>query len=94
MDLLVFLQRKLGTSTPYDVLSAYRSPETNAWLASVSRGVARDSQHMQGNAIDIHLSDRTPAQIRAAAMSLGMGGVGFYPKSGFVHVDTGPVRQW
>jgi len=93
-DLLVFVQRQLGSGRPIEILSAYRSPETNAWLASVSRGVARDSQHIQGNAIDIRIADRTPAQIRAAALALGMGGVGFYPRSGFVHVDTGPIRQW
>jgi uncharacterized protein YcbK (DUF882 family) len=94
MDLLVFMQRALKSSEPIRVLSAYRSPATNAWLASISRGVASNSQHMHGNAIDIRIPGRTPGQLRAAALALGMGGVGYYPSSGFVHVDTGPNRQW
>ncbi|SKA02365.1 Uncharacterized conserved protein YcbK, DUF882 family [Enhydrobacter aerosaccus] len=77
-----------------EVLSAYRSPETNAWLASVSRGVARDSQHMNGNAMDIRFPGVPVYKIRQAARSLQMGGVGFYPRSGFVHLDTGPIRYW
>jgi uncharacterized protein YcbK (DUF882 family) len=94
MDLLVFMQRALKSSEPIRILSAYRSPATNAWLASISRGVASNSQHMHGNAIDIRIPGRSPAQLRAAALALGMGGVGYYPSSGFVHVDTGPNRQW
>ena len=94
LDLLVAINRSLGHDGPIEVLSAYRSPETNRWLASVSRGVARDSQHMYGNAIDIRIASRTPAQIRAAALAINRGGVGFYPSNGFVHVDTGPIRQW
>jgi uncharacterized protein YcbK (DUF882 family) len=77
-----------------EVLSGYRSPETNAWLASVSAGVARDSQHMNGNAMDIRLPGVPVSRIRQAARSLQMGGVGYYPRSGFVHIDTGPVRYW
>jgi uncharacterized protein YcbK (DUF882 family) len=77
-----------------EVLSAFRSPTTNAWLASVSRGVARDSQHMNGNAMDIRFPKVPVFKIRQAARSLQMGGVGFYPRSGFVHLDTGPVRYW
>ncbi|MBS0221677.1 MAG: DUF882 domain-containing protein [Proteobacteria bacterium] len=77
-----------------EVLSGYRSPETNAWLASVSAGVARDSQHMNGNAMDIRFPGVPVLKIRQAARSLQMGGVGFYPRSGFVHLDTGPVRYW
>ena len=77
-----------------EVLSAYRSPTTNAWLASVSRGVASDSQHMNGNAMDISMPGVPVFKVRQVARSLGMGGVGFYPRSGFVHIDTGPVRYW
>jgi uncharacterized protein YcbK (DUF882 family) len=77
-----------------EVLSAYRSPSTNAWLASVSRGVARDSQHMNGNAMDIRFPGVPVFRIRQAARSLQMGGVGYYPRSGFVHLDTGPIRYW
>ncbi len=79
---------------PVEVFSAYRSPATNAWLASQSRGVARDSQHMNGNAMDIRFPGVAVGRVRQAARSLQMGGVGFYPRSGFVHLDTGPVRYW
>ena len=77
-----------------DVPSGYRSPEHNAWLASVSRGVANDSQHMNGNAMDIRFPGVPVFKIRQAARSLQMGGVGFYPRSGFVHIDTGDIRYW
>ena len=93
-DVLWHVQRSLGTDGPYQVLSAYRSPETNAWLASASRGVASDSLHMRGQAMDVKLPGFSPYQIREAARALGLGGVGYYPRSGFVHLDTGPVRYW
>lgn len=93
-DVLWHVRRTLASDAPYEVLSAYRSPETNAWLASASRGVAWDSLHIRGQAIDVKLPGRTPFQIRQAARNLGLGGVGYYPRSGFVHLDTGPVRYW
>lgn len=93
-DVLWHTTRIVGYSGSIEVLSAFRSPSTNAWLASVSRGVARDSQHMNGNAMDIRMPGVPVYQIRQAAYSLNMGGVGFYPRSGFVHLDTGPVRYW
>ena len=93
-DVLWHTMRLTGYSGSVEVLSAYRSPTTNAWLASVSRGVARDSQHMNGNAMDIRFPGVAVYQIRQAARSLQMGGVGFYPRSGFVHLDTGSVRYW
>lgn len=93
-DVLWHTTRIVGYGGSIEVLSAYRSPTSNAWLASVSRGVARDSQHMNGNAMDIRFPGVAVFQIRQAARSLNMGGVGFYPRSGFVHLDTGPVRYW
>lgn len=93
-DILWHVRRRLGSTGTYRVLSAYRSPETNAWLASVSRGVASDSLHMRGQAMDVTLPGHTAGQIRAAARELGLGGVGYYPRSGFVHLDTGPRRYW
>ena len=93
-DVLWHTARISGYSGQVEVLSAFRSPESNAWLASVSRGVARDSQHMNGNAMDIRFPGVPVFRIRQAARSLNMGGVGFYPRSGFVHIDTGPVRYW
>ena len=93
-DVLWHTTRIVGYGGSIEVLSAFRSPTTNAWLASVSRGVARDSQHMNGNAMDIRFPGVPVFKIRQAARSLNMGGVGFYPRSGFVHLDTGPVRYW
>jgi len=93
-DVLWHTMSLIGYSGPVEVLSAFRSPATNAWLASMSRGVARDSQHMNGNAMDIRFPGVPVFKIRQAARSLQMGGVGFYPRSGFVHLDTGPVRYW
>ena len=83
-----------GFGGTVEVLSGFRSPESNAWLASVSSGVARDSQHMNGNAMDIRFPGVPVFKIRQAARSLQMGGVGFYPRSGFVHIDTGDIRYW
>lgn len=93
-DVLWQTMQLTGYNGPVEVLSAYRSPTTNAWLASVSRGVARDSQHMNGNAMDIRFPGVSVFKIRQAARSLQMGGVGYYPRSGFVHLDTGPIRYW
>ena len=93
-DVLWHTTRIVGYGGSIEVLSAFRSPSTNAWLASVSRGVARDSQHMNGNAMDVRFPGMAVYQIRQAARALNMGGVGFYPRSGFVHLDTGPVRYW
>jgi uncharacterized protein YcbK (DUF882 family) len=93
-DVLWHTMQQTGYGGTVEVLSAFRSPEHNAWLASVSRGVARDSQHMNGNAMDVRFPGVPVFKIRQAARSLQMGGVGFYPRSGFVHLDTGPVRYW
>lgn len=93
-DVLWHTAQIVGYGGSIEVLSAFRSPSTNAWLASVSRGVARDSQHMNGNAMDVRFPGVPVFSIRQAAYSLNMGGVGFYPRSGFVHLDTGPVRYW
>lgn len=93
-DVLWHTMRLTGFDGAVEVLSGYRSPNSNAWLASVSRGVASDSQHINGNAMDIRFPGVSVARMRVAAQSLGMGGVGFYPRSGFVHIDTGPIRYW
>lgn len=94
-DLLYDLQHTLGVSAPYHVISGYRCAETNAYLkASRGGGVARRSLHMEGRAIDIRLPGVPLAELRDAALSLRQGGVGFYPREQFVHVDTGRVRAW
>jgi uncharacterized protein YcbK (DUF882 family) len=94
LDLLHVLQRKVKSQSPFQVISGYRSPATNAKLASASNGVARRSYHMKGMAIDVALEDRKLTSLRDAALALRAGGVGYYPKPGFVHVDVGPVRSW
>ncbi|TDQ84022.1 uncharacterized protein YcbK (DUF882 family) [Dongia mobilis] len=94
LDLLVDLHRKLESGKPFEIISGYRSPKSNATLAAASGGVAKKSLHMQGKAIDIRLRDVKLKTLRAEAIALQRGGVGFYPKSEFVHVDTGRVRQW
>jgi uncharacterized protein YcbK (DUF882 family) len=93
LDLLVELQGRLHAPR-FEVVSGYRSPATNAMLASLSDGVAQQSFHLQGKAIDIRVPGRRLRQVRAAAMTLQGGGVGYYPHSDFVHIDTGPIRHW
>ena len=84
----------LGTSAPFQVISGYRSPQTNALLRATRGGQASHSLHMTGQAIDVRLADVSTASIRDAALDLGKGGVGFYRDADFVHVDTGRVRHW
>jgi uncharacterized protein YcbK (DUF882 family) len=85
---------KFGDTQALHVISGYRSPESNAKLATRSGGVARHSMHMDGKAIDIRIPGKNLAQLHKAAMSMRAGGVGYYPDSQFVHMDTGRVRYW
>ena len=94
LDLLYDLHAATGSQKPFDVICGYRSPETNAMLARRSDGVSKRSLHLVGKAIDIRLPDVPLARLRDAARRLGRGGVGYYPASNFVHVDTGRVRAW
>jgi uncharacterized protein YcbK (DUF882 family) len=95
IDLLFVLRRRLGTARPYTVVSGYRSPATNEYLRSLDpTRVAEHSLHLTGEAIDIRVPDRPLRRVRDAALALHGGGVGFYPRSGFVHVDVGPPRHW
>jgi len=93
-DLLYALRRRMDSSAPFELISGYRSPQTNAQLASNSGGVAKRSLHMQGKATDIRLPERDLKGLHKTALALQAGGVGLYTKSGFVHVDTGRVRHW
>ena len=93
-DLLHDLQRATSTKRPFQVISCYRSPVTNAMLCSENGGVAKGSLHLQGRAIDVRLADVESAVLRDAARDLGRGGVGYYRRSDFVHVDTGRARAW
>ena len=76
------------------MISGYRSPLTNASLRNGSSGVAKKSMHMEGKAIDFRLDGVKLSTVRDAALSLKAGGVGYYPRSNFVHIDTGAVRSW
>lgn len=93
-DVLHVLQTSLRNFDTIDVISGYRSPQTNRWLAAQSNGVAKNSYHMKGQAIDLRLNGTPLDYVYRAALSLRAGGVGYYPASDFVHVDTGPVRSW
>jgi uncharacterized protein YcbK (DUF882 family) len=95
-DILWEVYRDVDGKKPIQIISAYRSPATNAMLRRRSSGVARFSQHMLGHAMDFYIPDVPLEQIRAAGLRLQRGGVGFYPTSGspFVHLDTGSVRHW
>lgn len=94
-DLLYDLKLSLGDSDArFHVVSAYRSPATNAKLRRASSGVAKKSLHLTGQAIDIRFPDLSTRRVRDAAIALGRGGVGYYRRSDFVHLDTGNVRTW
>ncbi len=94
LDLLHGLARSVGSTEPFHVISGYRSPRTNSTLRAHSAGVAKYSLHMEGKAIDIRLPDVGLGRVRDKALGLKRGGVGYYPGSDFVHVDTGRVRAW
>jgi uncharacterized protein YcbK (DUF882 family) len=94
LDLLWRLRTTLDTTEPYEVISGYRSPRTNAMLRRQSRSVSRVSLHMQAMAIDIRVPERSLTAVREAALALRLGGVGYYAASDFVHVDVGRVRFW
>jgi len=93
-DTLSTLAQKTETKSHFQVISGYRSPKTNAMLHERSGQVAKRSLHMDGKAMDVYLEDVALDRLRAAALDLGRGGVGYYPVSNFVHVDVGPVRRW
>ena len=94
LDILHDLQVMTGHEAPYEIISGYRSPQTNAALRRNSTGVAEHSFHMQGRAVDVRLAGFSTSQLHALARSMRRGGVGFYPRSDFVHLDNGPVRFW
>ena len=96
-QLLMLLDRvsnTLGPNNMLHVISGYRSPESNAKLAAASGGVAKHSMHLEGKAIDIRMPGKNLATLHKAAMNARGGGVGYYPESQFVHLDTGRPRNW
>jgi uncharacterized protein YcbK (DUF882 family) len=94
-DLLFDINHRLGDPQGvFEVVCGYRCPRTNARLRRASRGVAKHSLHLTGQAVDIRHKDVSTRSIRDSALALRQGGVGYYPRSDFVHVDTGSVRRW
>jgi uncharacterized protein YcbK (DUF882 family) len=93
-DLMHSISARLETAAPFQIISGYRSPRTNAMLHERSAGVAAHSQHLFGKACDIRLQGVELTNLHKAALTLGAGGVGLYPVSNFVHVDVGPRRHW
>jgi uncharacterized protein YcbK (DUF882 family) len=94
IDMLYDLQARLHQDGPIEVISAYRSPQTNMMLASYSDGVAKHSYHTRGMAIDIRMQNAPLPKLYKTALNMRRGGVGYYPDSEFVHVDVGPLRRW
>lgn len=94
LDILHRAQQLTGGTGPYEIISAYRSPQTNEMLRTNTSGVARRSLHMEGKAIDVRLRGVETHRLRQAAVGQKAGGVGYYRDSNFIHVDTGRVRYW
>ncbi len=94
LDFLCAIRSQAGSDACLHIISGYRSPRTNRMLRSRSRGVARKSLHMKGHAADIRIPGLPIDRLRRIATGLRQGGVGYYPRSNFVHVDIGPVRSW
>lgn len=93
-ELLHTLRESVGSDADFEVISGYRSPQTNKSLAAAGRQVARKSQHIRGKAIDIRLPGTSLETLHKAAVALKLGGVGFYQENDFIHVDLGRVRYW
>ncbi len=94
LDVLSTVQQRTGSRGQFEVISGFRSPHTNTMLRGQGSGVAQNSLHLTGQAIDVRLTDLPTRKLRGAAVSLARGGVGYYPASDFVHIDTGRVRTW
>lgn len=94
LDQLFAVRTAVDSASPFHIISGYRSPETNKMLRQQSSGVAQRSYHTIGQAVDVRLPGCALKSLRQAARNLQEGGVGYYPKSDFVHLDTGPVRYW
>ncbi len=94
LEILYGIRQKSGSKGVIEIISGYRSPKTNDKLRSKSGGVAKRSLHMKGQALDIRLTDLKTNDLRDVAISMRQGGVGYYAKSNFVHIDTGRFRTW
>ncbi len=94
MDILWLLKEQAASVEPFHIISGYRSPQTNQMLFETTNGVRVDSFHLQGRAIDVRLPDIKLPDLKEVAIGLKFGGVGYYPKSNFIHLDTGPTEFW
>lgn len=94
LDVISLLHRNLDSRKPFEVISGYRTARSNEFLYEHSNGVNPNSLHMYGKAIDIRLDDCHLKAVRNMAIAMQKGGVGYYPSSDFVHIDTGPVKHW
>ncbi len=94
IDLLSMVQEEIGFDQAITVVSGYRSAATNRMLRRQMRGVAKNSYHVRGMAVDIRLDGVSTNTLRKLALRMRAGGVGYYPRAGFIHLDTGPVRTW
>ena len=97
IDLLNFLSAlhsKVTTETPFHIISGYRTPQSNAILRKKKKGVARNSFHMYGKAVDIRLPGYRLKNLKRTAVKMRAGGVGYYPRGKFIHLDVGDVRSW
>jgi uncharacterized protein YcbK (DUF882 family) len=94
LDLLFLIRERLNSPEAFHIVSGYRTPGSNAYLRKRRRGVARNSLHMYGKAVDLRLPGCRLKDLRHTAMSFKTGGVGYYPRSKFVHIDVGDVRYW
>ncbi len=94
IDIIYTVHEMTSNAEPYEVLSGYRCPKTNAMLREASGGVAKNSLHMTGQAIDLRMPGYSTTRIRDLAKKLRAGGVGYYAKSDFVHMDCGDIRHW
>ena len=94
IDLLFDLKEQIKSKEPYHIISGYRTPKSNAILSKSNKGVAKNSLHMFGKAVDIRMPGYSLSGLRKVAVKLQAGGVGYYPRSKFVHLDVGEVRYW
>lgn len=94
IEYLNLLDKKLGGGNEIHLISGYRSPSYNSLLRDNSRRVAKHSLHLSGRAIDLAISNQSLDKVRHAALKLRLGGVGYYPRGGFVHIDSGSFRTW
>ena len=94
LDAVSTVAGKVENDRPFQIVSGFRSPKTNAMLRAQSAEVAENSVHTEGEAIDLYLDDTPLDRLHAAAVSLGAGGVGLYPLTGFIHMDVAKVRYW